>query len=132
MRVARSLGSGSVDWMDRAALFGSFACMIHCLALPLIVAALPALSSVLALPESFHIWVLAFAFPAAAIALLQGRSRHGVSYPLGFGVAGLALLATGALLLAEGRTETIVTVSGSLLLAFAHIANWRLRHSCLC
>lgn len=122
----------AVDWLDRAALAGSFACMVHCLALPLLIAALPALSSVLAVPESFHLWVLGFAAPAAVIALLQGRARHGASCPLWIGLAGLAMLAAGALALPEGPPETAVTVAGSLCLAGAHIANWRLRRTCAC
>ena len=93
-------------------------------------AALPALSSVLTVPESFHCWVLLFAAPAAAVALVAGRARHRAVLPLVIGTVGLALLATGALLLNEGRAETLVTVAGSLSLAAAHIANWRLRRGC--
>ncbi len=130
--MARHLRAEPVDWLDRAALFASAACMVHCLALPLLIAALPALSAVLAVPESFHVWVLAFAVPAAGIALVQGRSRHGASYPLGVGAMGLLLLAVGAFAVGEGPLETPVTVAGSLLLAFAHIANWRLRRACAC
>lgn len=129
---ATKTGGSSIDWLDRAALVASVACMVHCLALPLVIAALPALSSVLAVPESFHRWILAFAVPAAGIALVQGRSRHGERYPLWLGAAGLALIATGALWLDEGGAETAATVGGSLSLAWAHIANWRLRRACPC
>ena len=130
MQTARG-GSGAVDWMDRAAVAASLACMVHCLALPLVIAALPVLSSVLNVPESFHVWVLAFAAPVAAAALLQGRARHGAWWPVGLGAAGLALMATGALA-PEGAAETAFTVAGGLLLACAHIANWRLRRACAC
>ncbi|WP_160296824.1 MerC domain-containing protein [Sphingomonas sp. ERG5] len=119
----------SIDWMERAALFGSVACMVHCLILPLIIAALPALGTVLAIPESFHVWILGFAVPAAALALIQGRARHGERYPLWLGGVGIAWLAIGALVLGGTMAETPVTVVGSLLLAAAHIANWRLRHA---
>lgn len=102
----KGLGEGSVDWLDRAAVCASGACMAHCLALPLVVAALPALSSVLAAPEAFHLWMLALAVPAAAVALVQGRARHGAWAPLVVGAAGLVLLAT------------------------AHVANRRLRRAC--
>lgn len=126
----KGLGEGSVDWLDRAAVCASGACMAHCLALPLVVAALPALSSVLAAPEAFHLWMLALAVPAAAVALVQGRARHGAWAPLVVGAAGLVLLATGALVLGEGRLETAVTVAGGVLLATAHVANRRLRRAC--
>ena len=128
-RVGRH-GSRSIDWMERTALFGSFACMVHCLALPLLAAALPALSSVLAVSEAFHLWMLALAIPTAAIALVNGRARHRVIRPLRLGSAGLVLLALGGLAF-EGLAETIATVAGSVALARAHIANWRLRRTCL-
>ncbi len=128
---AQDRRASPIDLLDKAALVGSCACLAHCLALPLLIAALPALSSVLTLPESVHLWVLAFAAPAAALALVAGHARHRALGPLLVGVVGLSLLAAGALLLEEGRMETVVTVAGSLALASAHVANWRLRHRCL-
>jgi CHASE2 domain-containing sensor protein len=118
-----------IDWLERAAVGASAVCLIHCIGLPLLLAALPALSSLISIPESFHVWILAFAVPTSALALFTGRHRHRRAYPLMIGTAGLVLLATGALLLLGGRWETPVTILGSLCLASAHIANWRLRHS---
>ena len=117
------------DWAERLAIGASAACLVHCLALPLAFAALPALSSVLSLPESFHLWVLAIAIPTALLALLNGRTRHGRSWPLVAGLSGLTLLAIGGLLLESG-SETLATVLGSLTLALAHVANWHMRHAC--
>ena len=116
------------DWFEWAAMSASLLCLIHCLALPLLIAALPALSRILAIPESFHVWVLAFAVPASGAALVSGRARHGEIWPLVAGAAGLALLAIGAFLFGQTPGETPVTVTGSLVLAAAHIGNWRLRH----
>lgn len=121
--------TAAADWTERLALFGSAACMAHCLALPLLLAAIPAFASVLALPESFHRWVLAVAVPAAAFALLQGRARHGACWPLLLGAIGVAALGLGAFALDEGAAETVATVLGSLMLGGAHLANWRLRHA---
>ncbi|WP_375392550.1 MerC domain-containing protein [uncultured Sphingomonas sp.] len=122
----------SVDWVERVAIGASAACLAHCLALPILMAALPALTSVLAVPESFHLWVLGLAAPAALLALLQGRSRHGELLPLALGLCGLSLMALGALVLGETWAETPVTVAGSVLLAGAHVMNWRRRHACGC
>jgi len=118
------------DWLERAALGASFLCLVHCLALPILIAALPALSRFLDVPESFHVWMLAFVVPASATALLSGRARHGAAWPLGIGGVGLLLLGAGALLVPEGAAETVLTISGSLALAAAHVGNWRLRHTC--
>jgi hypothetical protein len=116
------------DWFERAAVGASLLCLVHCLALPLLLAALPALSRFLAIPEGFHVGLLFFAVPASGIALVAGRARHGGTRPLLWGIAGLSFLAIAALALAETRWETPVTVGGSLILAAAHISNWRLRH----
>lgn len=101
--------------------------MVHCLALPLLIAAAPALTVFLFIPESFHRWVLAFSAPAAVFALMGGRSRHHAVLPLGLGGVGLTLLALGAFVFSEGRVETIATVLGSVFVATAHILNWRSR-----
>ena len=43
-----------MDWLDRVAMAGSAACMVHCLALPLLLAAVPTVSAFIVIPESFH------------------------------------------------------------------------------
>lgn len=116
------------DWLERAALGASMLCLVHCLALPLLIAALPALSSMLNVPESIHLWILAFAIPTSAVAFVSGRSHHGARYPLVLGMSGLSLLAIGAIAFGATAGETPITVCGSLALAAAHFANWRLRH----
>ena len=130
MQLTERHSQQSLDWMDRAAIAGSLACMVHCLILPLILAALPALSSLLAVPEAFHLWMLAVAVPAAAVALVAGRARHGAAWPLWLGATGCVLLVLGGIVLEEGGGETVFTVIGSLSLAGAHVANWRLRRIC--
>jgi len=121
-------GAPATDWVERAALGASLLCLIHCAGLPLLLAALPALAKLIALPEDLHLWVLGLAVPASSAALLLGVRRHRSPLPLFLGCFGIALLAAGALLLLRGPLETPVTIAGSLFLAFAHIANWRLRH----
>lgn len=118
------------DWIERVAVTASFACLVHCLGLPILFAALPALSRAFSLPESFHLWMILIALPASGAALLTGRARHLARRPLILGLAGLALLLTGALPFGETDLETPITVAGSLTLAWAHLANWRLRHAC--
>jgi len=103
-------------------------CLIHCAGFPLLLALLPAISKLTTLPESLHVWMLGFAVPSSALALLLGRARHRGTWPLIAGGVGLTLLALGALVLLGGPLETPVTIAGSLALVFAHLANWRLRH----
>lgn len=119
----------ATDWLERVATSASAVGLVHCVGPPLLLAALPALAAVVAVPESFHVWVLAFAVPASGIALLFGYRSHRASLPLLVGGSGLALLALGALVLLGGPFETSVTVIGSLTLAIAHVMNWRRRHT---
>lgn len=122
--------SSTVDWFDRTAVAGSVVCLVHCLALPLFVAAMPAVSSLSRVPASFHLWVLALTCPVAMMALVQGRLSHGAAHPVLLGTIGLLAIACGIIVLEEGWLETAVTVSGSLLLALAHLLNWWHRRRC--
>ncbi|WP_156442860.1 MerC domain-containing protein, partial [Sphingomonas sp. CCH9-H8] len=84
-----------VSWFDGLAVGASVLCLIHCLALPIVIAALPALAARLDLGEGFHLGVLAFALPVSAVALGEGWRRHRGLTPLFVGAAGLVLLAAG-------------------------------------
>lgn len=110
---------------DSAAIGASVLCLLHCLALPLLFALLPALAGLVAVPESFHRVALLFAIPASAIALLGGYRRHGLPLPAAIGLIGLALMIWGALGGLALAAETGLTVLGSMMLASCHIWNWR-------
>jgi len=111
------------------ALGASFMCLLHCLALPLVLAALPTLAAIIPLPESFHVWMVAVAVLASGGALILGFRRHRATSPTILGGIGLLLLVQGATLSADTSEEVLVTVSGSLFLAVAHVLNWRLRYA---
>lgn len=117
-----------LDAADSLALLASAACVVHCLALPLLFAALPALSQVLRLPESLHLWMVAVAIPTSASALLAG-TRGQSSRPILVGFIGLGLLAIGTTIAGETRYELPITIVGALILSTAHILNWRRRHN---
>ena len=117
------------DLVEGIAVGATIACLIHCLALPLLIAALPVLSSVLPIPENFHLIALGLAIPATAGALFAGYRRHRLAAPLIAGTIGLTLLALGAIHWGETPLETPVTVLGSLAIAAAHVANWRFRRA---
>lgn len=113
--------------LERAALGASFICLVHCLALPIAIAALPALGSLLPSDTNFHLGMLAFAVLASGYTLTSGQAQHGRSAPLLTGLFGLFGLVIGVLAFGGTWLETAFTVAGALLLAAAHIANLRLR-----
>jgi hypothetical protein len=118
------------DLIESMAIAGAVACLAHCLALPLLIAALPALASVVPIPTSVHLAALAFAVPTTLLALGAGYRHHGTTTPLLIGGVGLALLAIGVLRYGETMLELPLTVAGSLAIAGAHLLNWRHRRTC--
>lgn len=120
---------------DLTGLALSFTCLIHCLAVPLLLLLAPALSRWIALPEGVHAAILLLALPAAVIAMKDGWGRHRRLAPGMLAVAGLGLLGLG-LSAHEGwltgidpaAGDQLLTSAGALSLAAAHLFNWRWRH----
>ncbi|MBB5710252.1 MerC domain-containing protein [Sphingomonas xinjiangensis] len=113
-------------WLDGAAASVSLLCLVHCLALPLLIAALPALSQVLAVPEGFHRGVALIALPASSVALLSGFRRHRSARALALAVLGLGAIGWGAFGAQSASAELVATVIGSVLVSAAHVVNWAL------
>ena len=115
------------DLIEGVAVGATIACLVHCLALPLLIAVIPVIPAVLPIPEHFHAIALGLAIPATGGALFAGYRRHRVAAPLFAGTTGLLLLTLGATHWEATPLETPVTVLGSLRIAAAHLVNWRYR-----
>lgn len=111
---------------DRAATALSALCIVHCLALPLLASVMPFLA-VVADAEWLH-WLF------AGLAIIISASvpfRDVLARNLGFlAPAGLGIAALIAGLFADqiGANETILTVIGGVLVAFAHIRRLVVHH----
>jgi len=121
--------------LDVAAVVFSGACLIHCMAGPLLLVVGSAFPVVFLPDEAFHRLMLIAVLPLSSAALFLGCSRHKDGAVCAFGVAGLVLLFAGGVFVHDlvGETgERIVTVCGSLLLVSGHVRNYKLcrRHSC--
>lgn len=114
--------------LDAGAIALSALCLLHCLALPLLAAALP-LMGVWAQAEWVHILFVAIAAPTTGFALWRANRQHPLpALALLSAAAGLLLLLAGAAGWPSHDAETPMTVAGSLLLASTHVWNaWR-RH----
>ena len=118
-----------------ADLVGMATCLIHCLALPMLLLLAPAIGHWIMLPEWTHLAILTLALAAAYSAMRGGWHRHRRSTPGLVAVVGLALLALG-LAAHEGwfavsnpaATDRLLTSLGALGLATAHFTNWRFDH----
>ena len=121
---------------DKTAISLSFLCTIHCLVFPLLAVFLP---SIIALPlqdKIFHVWMVIAVVPVSAYALTMGCKNHKRYQILLIGSIGLLILSVVAFfghdLLGE-ELEKAFTVIGAIIIAIAHIWNYRMcQHQNMC
>ncbi len=124
------------EYLDTTAMFLSGICLLHCLALPMLLTMLP-IAGVSLLDEAiFHRLILVFILPISLIALTMGCRQHRDGVTCILGVIGLTVLMVTALFGHDwfGFTgERVVTSLGGLVLATAHIRNFRCcrLHNCI-
>ena len=133
--IAASIDEKQRTYLDTAAVFLSGVCMLHCLALPVVLTVLPVLNISLLEESIFHLLLLVFILPVSLIALSIGCRQHKDFLTLMLGVLGLSILtftATFGHALFGITGERIVTSIGGLILASAHIRNYLCcrKHAC--
>lgn len=123
--MSRNADSSAVT-LDRVAIALSALCLLHCLALPLALIALPLVAQ---FAEShWHTPMLLIAVPVSTSAIVIGYRRHGNLALLGTGALALTLLILAATVAHAYLGETVdrtLTVAASLLLAWVHWQNGR-------
>jgi hypothetical protein len=121
----------SPEVLDKAAVALSGLCLLHCLALPLVLLLLPFLGA-LSL-DRLHGQMLIVVIPVSVVALLLGFRRHRSRLVLLAGVVGMVLLIIGGTL-AHNRlgidADRTLTIAGAVVLAFTHYRNSRLARHC--
>ena len=106
--------------IDAPAIAFSGLCFIHCLILPVLSASLPSLG-VLAEAEWLH---KAFVFAALPFSLIALASKQTSLVAGGLIVVGFSLLVAGAFVEALHDYETLLTVTGAIVLASGHVVRW--------
>ena len=106
----------------------SAACVVHCLATPLLIVLLPSLSALPLENEALHSWLLVVVIPSSLVSLLMGCKQHQFYRVLVIGFCGLLLLMSAVLV--EGFQygeilEKVLTVLGASVLAAGHYLNFR-------
>lgn len=89
-------------WADWAGMIASIGCAIHCAAMPMVLAYLPALGLGWLAGEEFHRWMAVLCIALAASAFVPGWRKHRSFMPAMWGAAGLLLLTTAAFALEGG------------------------------
>lgn len=113
---------------DQIAIALSAVCIVHCLAVPVLVTLLPIAAFSFGNDQHFHGLMLWLVVPTSLVGFLLGYRLHGRSGIVtrgGIGVAVLALAAVYGHAAWTEAAEVSVSVAGSLLLASAHWSNFR-------
>ena len=111
--------SKSTKWLDGAAVGLSALCLIHCLALPLVVAGLPFLAQFA--EGHLHAQMLVVVLPLSIVALGLGYRHHRNGRIVAAGAVGMLLLTIGKISNRDGRVldeslkEALVTDDGKVL-----------------
>ncbi|MFT4711686.1 MAG: hypothetical protein ACJAVI_000067 [Candidatus Azotimanducaceae bacterium] len=114
-------------FFDGLAIVLSGTCMLHCLALPILVTLFPIVQGSLLEEQHFHLIMLVLILPTSLIALTVGCRKHKDKLTMALGTIGLVVLAITALFGHElfGMSgERVITSIGGLVLAAAHIRNY--------
>ena len=83
-------------WADWAGMIASIGCAIHCAAMPLVFAYLPAFGLSWLADAGFHRFMAILCFGLAMAAFVPGWRSHRSLAPLAWGAVGLILLNTAA------------------------------------
>jgi hypothetical protein len=122
-----------IPLIDRIGIMMSGACMIHCLALPII---LPLISVALHQDEESvltHILFAVLIVPSTVYAAYTGYRKHHVLYPVILFTVGVVALLSAIFFvhnLYGELAEQAVTVFGGVLLIAGHLRNYHLQHTC--
>jgi len=126
MTTENTLTAGEVRHVAAVDLFAtalSALCLVHCLALPLLMSAL-AVSLPFAENEAIHKVLVLLAAPATIWVMRQSRSMANQRAFRAVAGLALALLFASAFLEPLESVEEPVTIAGALLLGSAHLWHW--------
>lgn len=116
--------------LDKTAVTLSGLCLLHCLALPLVLLVLPFLNEIPV--EHLHAQMLFVVIPVSVVAFVSGFRRHGNRYVIVSGALGLVVLVIGGTFAHSYYgllADRALTIAGAAILGVTHYHNSRLsRH----
>ena len=123
--------SKTTEILDRTAIVLSALCVVHCLALPLLIIVAPFLGQFF--DGHFHAQLLVVVLPLSTGALALGYRRHRNPHILFAGILGMLLLTIGGTVMHSQFgivADRIFTIAGALVLATSHWFNGRADRLC--
>ena len=115
-------------YFDRVAITLSTICIVHCLAMPFVIALLPVTAFALGGDGHFHSLMLWFVVPTSVLGFGLGLRVHRRVDIAALGAVAIAALAAAALWGHsewDPSVEVLTNVAASVLLAAAHWRNFR-------
>jgi len=109
--------------LDLYAVGLSTLCVLHCVALPVLVALMPVVAQA-AESELVHRILVVVAIPVSLRVIWMTRPVAGNRLFVGTALVGLGLLLLAAFLEALSSYEQPITVAGGVLLGSAHLWHW--------
>jgi hypothetical protein len=119
-------------FLDRLGAVLGFLCAVHCLAVPLLLGAMPAIGLGFLADHAFDLTIIGLASVVAFFAARSGLRAHGDKrVALGF-LAAVSLLIAGHLLGEDGLAGRAPSVVGGFALFGLHLVNLRLSKRACC
>lgn len=119
-------------WLDALGATISWACAVHCLALPFLISLLPLIGLSFLLDETTERVFIGISVVLAVLSLLPAYFReHGKLRSIFLAAAGIGLIVLTHLLFEDDLIfKLIFLLSGAILISVAHIINRRLCRAC--
>lgn len=111
------------EFFDRAGIFTSTLCAIHCLSMPIIALFSPVLYATID-NEIVHLFFLMFVLPIGIAAFYMGYKHHKNLKTFMLGTLGLLTVTASIMVHIDW-----ITIIGSVILVYAHFIN---RRACVC
>jgi len=115
-------------YFDRVAIALSTICIVHCLAMPFVIALLPVAAFTVGGDGHFHSLMLWFVVPTSVLGFALGLRVHRRADIVLMGAIAIGALAAAALWghrAWDSSVEVLVSLGASVLLAAAHWRNFR-------
>jgi hypothetical protein len=111
--------------LDALSVGLSFVCLLHCVLLPAMIAALPFFGIELLRNPYVELLLLLLALPVGGMAILKSyRLFHKKDALLWLFAAGAVAMISGNVL--SDAMEPVLKISGAALIVAAHVGNWKL------
>lgn len=120
---------------DKFAVSTSTICVVHCVAVPFLISVFPAIGASIFGAEAFHVWLLWAVIPLSVFGLTLGCRKHKNMKVMATGALGVSIIVFAALAghdFLNDLGERVATVTGALIIAWAHIRNYRICRSTDC